>query len=80
MPSILHGSGTWLGGSITSQKHLRSIQYKIACSVLQIKANPAFIAIIGYLGWLPLSVEADRIRVKYFHDLKFRTNEIDYID
>ena len=75
LPSILHGSGAWLDNTMTSKKRLRSIQYKIACSVLQVKASPAFIATIGDLGWLPLSVEAERLRVKYFHYLKFKTSE-----
>ena len=77
LPTILHGCSTWLGVALlTSQKHLRSIQYKIPCSVLQIKPNPAFIATIGDLGWLPLSVEADRMLVKYFHYFQ----KIDYVD
>lgn len=59
-----------MGDKATSKKYMRSLQYGIARAVLQIKASPAYIATIGDLGWLPLSLEADELRLNYFHYLK----------
>lgn len=73
LPSLLHGCGTWLEPVATSKKRLRTFQYNIARTVLRIKASPAYIATIGDLGWLPLSLEANICRIKYYHYLKYKT-------
>jgi len=68
-PALSHGCGTWFeGGSKTLRDTVQSLQYQIGRAVFNLRrnCNPAVEAVLGDLGWLPLSHHLDCQRVQYF--------------
>ena len=67
-PALAHGCGTWFEGTVKSlSSTIQSVQYQIGLTVFKLgeKSTPATEAVLGDLGWLPLSHFLDCQRIKY---------------
>lgn len=67
-PALSHGCGTWFEGvNKTLHDTIQSLQYQIGRTVFNLRrnCNPATEAVLGDLGWLPLSHHLDCQRVNY---------------
>ena len=71
LPSISHGCPVWLNNSNQGKALLKSMQYSMAKAIIGVRSMPAVTAVLGEFGWLPLKLVLDRIRVKYFHRIKY---------
>jgi hypothetical protein len=79
MPALAHGAGVWFPSSDQSTIKLKSYQYNIGTTILQLQGKPATEALLADLGWLPLTVCLDLNRVKYFNYLKTNLSERRYL-
>ena len=71
LPSLTHGGAIWLCNTKESEATLKSIQYSMAKAILQVRSSPVAAATIADLGWLPINMILERMRIKYFHRMKF---------
>ena len=79
MPALSHGCAVWFASSDQSTAKLRSYQYSIGTTILQVHETPAVEAVLGDLGWLPLSMFLDLQRIKYYNYLKNRVPNRRYL-
>ena len=70
VPALTHGCSIWFNDYLSLTYKINSMQYKCAKAVMKLNCNPARGALLGDLGWLPLTYIMDNIRVKYLVRLK----------
>ena len=69
LPSLAHASGTWFSSSLTAQRKISSIQYKLAKAVLKLKCMPSRVATLAELGWLPINEHLNIKRISFYQRL-----------
>ena len=70
LPTINYASSVWVPGSAIDSKRIESLQYQMARAILKASRNTPLECLLGDLGWQPISVIQNNLRIKYFNRLR----------
>ena len=65
LPALAHAAGVWFNETQAAKDTLNTIQYACAKAVLKLHDNPARVAILAEMGWLPILEELNIARANY---------------
>ena len=69
LSSITYGSAVWVPND-SDVKRIEHLQNQMARCILKASRNTPIDCLLGELGWEPISVVQDKLRIKYFNRLR----------
>ena len=65
LSSINYASAVWVPGGASDSKRIESLQYQMARIILKAPRNTPLECLLGELGWQPISLVQNKLRIKY---------------
>jgi len=70
LPTINYASSVWMPSNVKDRAKLETVQNMMARSILKAQRNTPIECLLGDLGWQPIAVIQDKLRVKYWDRLR----------
>ena len=70
MSSINYASAVWVPGGVNDVKRIESLQYQMARAILKAPRNTPLECLLGDLGWQPISIVQNNLRMKYLDRIR----------
>jgi hypothetical protein len=70
LSSINYASAIWVPGGASDTKRIESLQYQMARSILKAPRNTPLECLLGDLGWQPITLIQNKLRIKYLNRLR----------